>query len=58
MLQTGVLVCKVYKTKKKNNQKKKATGFMPEDGVGGRHGEKSHVGKEAQSCGKDRSGTK
>jgi len=43
VLQTGTLVCKVYKTKKKSIQKKKAVGFMQEDGIAGR--EKSHVRK-------------
>lgn len=30
-LQTGALVCTVYKNKKKNTQKKKGSGFMQED---------------------------
>lgn len=46
-LQTGALLCKVYKTKKKYIQKKKAIRFMQDDGIGGRYREKSPVGKEA-----------
>lgn len=49
-LQTGALLCKVYKTKKKYIQKKKAIRFMQDDGIGGRYREKSPVGKEAWSC--------